>query len=84
MLLAGCGNMDPQTLQIDFRQSSQGWSAGLADYPVGQDDFHELEIATRDPNGCAGVGGAPGEGVTVKAGASELEPESVMKAETGG
>ena len=39
----------------------------------------EVEIATRVPNGCFGVGGAPGEGVTVKAGASDVEPESVVE-----
>ena len=38
----------------------------------------DLEIATNVPNGCFGVGGAPGEGVTVKAGASEIEPEAVV------
>lgn len=129
-LLSGCGNVDPQTVHVDFRQSSQGWTAGFADYPVGQDDFYELEadyrslsapldssqnghflsgnnhsddlwmfikgrvsgldanhtysvqfeveIATRAPSGCVGVGGAPGEGVSVKAGASVTEPEAVM------
>ena len=33
-----------------------------------------VEIATAVPNGCFGVGGAPGESVTVKAGASTVEP----------
>ena len=132
-LLGGCGNDDPQTFRIDFRQSSQGWIPGFADYPVGQDDFYELEsdyralpapldtaqnghflsgnnhsddlwmfikgpmdgldpnhtysvrfeveIATEVPNGCVGVGGSPGEGVTVKAGASSIEPQSI---DTGG
>jgi len=35
----------------------------------------DVEIATTTPSGCVGVGGAPGEGVTVKAGASEIEPD---------
>lgn len=39
----------------------------------------EVEIATRVPNGCFGVGGSPGEGVTVKAGASDVEPQSVVE-----
>jgi len=39
----------------------------------------EVEIATRVPNGCFGVGGSPGEGVTVKAGASDVEPVSVVE-----
>ncbi len=129
-LLAACNNDDPQTVRIDFTQGTQGWVAGFADYPVGQDGFFELEadyrallsplntsqnaqyisgnnhsddlwmyykgqvagldanrgyavrfeveIATNVPNGCIGVGGAPGEGVTVKAGASTSEPEAIV------
>ena len=129
-IAGGCTNNDPQTIQIDFRQSPQGWTAAFADYPVGQDAFYELEfdyraleapldpsqmghyisgnnhsddlwmyykgrvsgldadrrysvrfeveIATGVPNGCLGVGGSPGEGVTVKAGASDIEPEPVV------
>ncbi len=129
LILSACRSDDPQTIRIDFRQGSQGWTAGFADYPLGQDEFYELEadyrpleepldasqsghylsgnnhsddlwmyvkgpvsgldanhtysvrfeveIATRVPNGCFGVGGSPGEGVTLKAGASDVEPESV-------
>ena len=33
-----------------------------------------LEIATNTPSGCLGVGGAPGESVWVKAGATAVEP----------
>jgi hypothetical protein len=36
-----------------------------------------VEIATSAPRGCVGIGGAPGEGVTVKAGSSSIEPEAV-------
>lgn len=129
-LFAACNNDDPHTIRIDFAAGTQGWVAGFADYPVGEDAFYELdtgyralvpplntgqnaqyitgnnhsddlwmfykgqvagldgnrrysvrfdvEIATNVPNGCFGVGGAPGEGVTVKAGASEIEPEAVV------
>jgi len=129
-VLAACGADDPQTIRIDFAPGTQSWVAGFADYPVGQDNFYELEadhrplpaplntsqnalyisgnnhsddlwmytkgrvagldpnrrytvrfeveIATRVPNGCVGVGGAPGEDVTVKAGASTIEPEAVI------
>ncbi|MEE4155527.1 MAG: hypothetical protein V2I27_15315 [Erythrobacter sp.] len=35
----------------------------------------ELEIASNVPEGCVGVGGAPGESVYIKAGASAVEPE---------
>ena len=38
----------------------------------------EISFATCAGSGCAGVGGAPGEAVTVKAGASEIEPESAI------
>ena len=34
-----------------------------------------VEIATKVQAGCVGVGGAPGEGVTVKAGVSLIEPD---------
>ena len=36
-----------------------------------------LEIATDTPAGCAGIGGAPGESVWIKAGASAVEPLAV-------
>lgn len=38
----------------------------------------EVQLATNAPQGCAGVGGAPGESVYVKAGASSAEPELVV------
>ena len=38
----------------------------------------EVQIATHVPSGCGGVGGAPGEDVTVKAGASTAEPEATV------
>ena len=37
----------------------------------------DIEIATNVPNGCVGVGGAPGEAVWIKAGASREEPLAV-------
>ena len=118
-----------EEVSIDFTQGPQGWTAGFADYPVGQESFFELtadyrallpplesmgsalyssgnnhsddlfmfwkgkigglepsrtyrinftvEIATNVPHGCVGIGGAPGEAVTVKAGSSSVEPEAV-------
>lgn len=36
--------------------------------------YFELEIATNAPFGCVGIGGAPGESVAVKAGASFYQP----------
>ena len=37
-----------------------------------------MEFATNAPSGCVGVGGAPGENVWIKAGATDIEPESVL------
>ncbi|MXW19437.1 MAG: hypothetical protein F4Z95_01400 [Gammaproteobacteria bacterium] len=37
------------------------------------------EIATDTPAGCVGVGGAPGESVWIKAGASDVEPLPVLR-----
>lgn len=118
---------ETRTFQVDFRQSADGWSAGFADYPAGEENFYELSsghgplpsplasrngyklsgnnhsddlfmyikkklsglepntrydlsfhltFATQAPSGCAGVGGAPGESVFVKAGAVSREPEA--------
>ena len=38
-----------------------------------------VEIATETPSGCFGIGGAPGESVFVKAGASDVEPLPVLE-----
>lgn len=110
---------------FDFSAASDAWTPVFADYPVGQDAFHELafawselpaplqelsgvylsghnhsddllmmiktalppvkantfyrlslsmEIATNAGKNCIGIGGAPGESVYIKAGASPLEP----------
>lgn len=34
---------EPLTARVDFATGQHGWTAGFADYPVGQDDFYELE-----------------------------------------
>lgn len=36
----------------------------------------EVMLASNAPSGCAGIGGAPGESVYLKAGASRVQPES--------
>lgn len=38
----------------------------------------EVSLATDAPSGCAGVGGPPGEAVTVHTAASDIEPERVL------
>lgn len=40
-----------------------------------------ITFATNAPPGCLGVGGAPGEGVTIKAGATPVKPASVANAQ---
>lgn len=56
----------------------RGRVSGLDDHQSYHVRF-EVEIATNAPMGCIGVGGSPGEGVTVKAGVSDIEPIPVME-----
>jgi hypothetical protein len=37
---------------------------------------YRIVFASNAPSGCSGIGGAPGEGVTLKAGASGVEPKA--------
>jgi hypothetical protein len=122
----------PIILHFSFAENAQGWIAGFADYPVGEEEFFELEsgiepmppdlglvgkgfrlsgnnhsddlfmflkrrlgpedgvvpdteyrfnfvleFASNAPSGAVGIGGAPGESVFLKAGASAREPKSV-------
>ena len=53
--------------QLSGLQASQTYSAAF-----------RVTIATDAPSGCVGVGGAPGESVYLKAGASALEPLAVL------
>lgn len=130
--LMACGDSsgpetDRYTFSFDFATQAAGWTAGFADYAVGDADAmglesghaplpaaidrqgggfrvagtnhsddlfmflkrhvgglrpntryradFEVEFATNSPSGCAGIGGAPGESVYVKAGATGLEPQ---------
>lgn len=122
-------------VNFNFHHGASGWTAGFADYPLGQEEFYELfaglkfmprkltrvpkrgfyiqgnnhsddlfmflkrrlnsqegivpnqiyqvdyEIifASNAPSNCAGTGGAPGEGVVLKAGASPIEPLAVAQ-----
>jgi hypothetical protein len=53
---------------------------GLKPNTVYQASFH-VEFATSAPQNCIGVGGPPGEGVFVKAGASVAEPQGVLQSD---
>lgn len=128
ILIVACGDGSDTsnvTFDFDFNEGAQGWVAGFADYPVGEEVFYELEsdwgqlpapldslngiyfsgnnhsddlfmyikrhltglkpntryaisfnveIAINVAMGCVGHGGAPGESVVVKSGASVVEP----------
>lgn len=41
--------------------------------------IYTLIFASNAPSGAVGIGGAPGEGVFVKAGASPIEPEAILE-----
>ena len=43
----------------------------------------EVTIATNVPAGCVGVGGPPGEGVAIKAGASPVKPAKAISSSPG-
>ena len=49
LLILGCesdnpiGPSDQLTVRVNFSMGQQGWTAGFADYPVGQEAFFELE-----------------------------------------
>lgn len=141
-MLVGCGgdeqsanatSSDPQRFDFEFSTGTKGWEANFADYPVGQEQGHELlsdwralpapltgfgyllsghnqsddllmyltrqvtglnpnarydltfsvEFASNAASGCAGIGGPPGEGVVIKAGAKVLAPSRTVSNETG-
>lgn len=51
-LLAGCGGTgsmpDQATFTFDFGQGTQGWKTGFSDYPVGQEQFFQLDSGLRN------------------------------------
>lgn len=48
ILLSACKDKGetPQTdsFLFTFKNNAEGWSAGFADYPIGEDDFYELDF----------------------------------------
>src|SRR5438105_2126159 len=50
-LLAGCGSgsraPDQTTFTFDFAHVAQGWTTGFSDYPVGQEQFFQLDSGLR-------------------------------------
>lgn len=71
------GNNHSDDLFMYYRVKVDGLDANAA-YRARFD----VEIATSVPHGCMGVGGAPGESVWVKAGASTTEPVPVVESGT--
>lgn len=51
-LLAGCGGVGSTpgqtTFTFDFGQGTQGWTTGFSDYPVGQEQFFQLDSGLRN------------------------------------
>lgn len=140
-ILAGCGGDEqttaaagaPQRFDFEFSTDTKGWEANFVDYPVGQEQAHELlsewralpapltgfgyllsghnqsddllmylarqvtglipnarygltfsvEFASNAASGCVGIGGPPGEGVVIKAGANVMMPSRLIRNETG-
>ena len=68
-----CPNPDDDVFMFMKHQLNENLKANTT-YQI---KFH-IEIATNAPSGCAGVGGPPGEGVRLKAGASIIEPLSII------
>src|SRR5690606_13448341 len=56
--------------------------SGLAPESSYRADFF-VEFASAAPSNCAGVGGAPGESVWLKAGVSAVEPVALLEGEAG-
>lgn len=136
VILAGCdgwptGTEQERSVEYTFHSGAEGWTAGFADYPVGDEPILDLgfehrelpapldttrgalfitgsnrsddlfmylkrpmdglfrggryrveisvEIASSEGSGCVGIGGAPGESVFVKAGATTVEPDRVVE-----
>ena len=71
LFIAGSNLSDD--LFMFFKRPVRGLSANTS-YRV----QFEVTIATNEPHGCAGVGGAPGESVFVKTGAASQEPQAVV------
>ena len=67
------GRNDSGNLFMFFKRRVDGLVSGAL-YAVS----FAVDIATDVPRGCVGIGGPPGEGVYVKAGASTQEPRAVL------
>ena len=72
LFLSGVNRSDD--LVMFYKGQVGGLVAGAA-YSVSV----SVEIATDTPAGCVGAGGAPGESVWIKAGASEVEPLPILE-----
>lgn len=68
------GNNHSDDLFMFMKRRITGLSPNT-DYAI----VFDVELASNAPKGAAGVGGAPGEGVFLKAGANGMEPKKVIE-----
>lgn len=68
------GSNDSDDLFMFIKRRINGFQPGKP-YQISFD----VRFATEEPSNCAGIGGAPGESVFVKGGASPFEPHAVIK-----
>lgn len=71
MMLSGCNHSDDLFM---FMKRKIADLTPNTDYAI----VFEVELASNAPKGAAGIGGAPGESVYLKAGASPTEPRKVI------
>lgn len=72
MMLSGCNHSDDLFMFLKRKMTNL---TPNTDYAI----VFEVELASNAPKGAVGIGGAPGEGVYLKAGASSTEPKKVIE-----
>ena len=72
MMLSGCNHSDDLFMFMKRKITNL---TPNTDYAI----VFDVELASNAPKGAVGIGGAPGEGVYLKAGASSTEPRKVIE-----
>ncbi len=72
LMLSGCNHSDDLFMFIKRKLTNLNANT---EYAI----VFEVELASNAPKGAVGIGGAPGESVFLKAGASAAEPEKVIE-----